>query len=96
MSSHLEIRKPSGRELIPLGGGRVTVGKSSANLVALKDDSTVSRFHAVLENLGSLGRSGMWVVATAPISTAKGFLPNGSCVLETNCEWAIHGWSSGR
>jgi pSer/pThr/pTyr-binding forkhead associated (FHA) protein len=53
MSSHLEIRKPSGRELIPLGGGRVTVGKSSANLVVLKDDSTVSRFHAVLENLGS-------------------------------------------
>jgi pSer/pThr/pTyr-binding forkhead associated (FHA) protein len=53
MSSHLEIRKPSGRELIPLGGERVTVGKASANLVSLKDDSTVSRFHAVLENLGS-------------------------------------------
>jgi pSer/pThr/pTyr-binding forkhead associated (FHA) protein len=53
MSSHLEIRKPSGRELIPLGGQRVTVGKASANLVSLKDDSTVSRFHAVLENLGS-------------------------------------------
>jgi pSer/pThr/pTyr-binding forkhead associated (FHA) protein len=53
MSSHLEIRKPSGRELIPLGGQRVTVGKASANVVSLKDDSTVSRFHAVLENLGS-------------------------------------------
>jgi len=53
MSSHLEIQKPSGRELITLSGQRVTVGKASANLVSLKHDSTVSRFHAVLENLGS-------------------------------------------
>lgn len=53
MSSHLEIRKPLGRELIPLAGTRVTVGKGSANDLVLKDDSTVSRFHAVLENLGS-------------------------------------------
>ena len=52
MLSHLEIRKPSGRELITLSGQRVTVGKSSTNLVSLKDDSTVSRLHAVLENLG--------------------------------------------
>jgi FHA domain len=53
MSSHLEIRTPSGRELITLSGQRVTVGKASANVVSLKHDSTVSRFHAVLENLGS-------------------------------------------
>lgn len=52
MSSHLEIWKPSGRELITLSGERVTVGKASTNLVSLKDDSTVSRVHAVLENLG--------------------------------------------
>src|SRR3979411_3147097 len=53
MSSHLEIWKPSGRELISLSGQRVTVGKASTNLVSLEHDSTVSRFHAVLENLGS-------------------------------------------
>jgi hypothetical protein len=53
MSSHLEIRTPSGRDLINLSGQRVTVGKASSNVVALKNDSTVSRFHAVLENLGS-------------------------------------------
>jgi DNA-binding CsgD family transcriptional regulator len=52
MRSHLEIWKPSGRELITLGGERVTVGKSSTNLVSLNHDSTVSRVHAVLENLG--------------------------------------------
>lgn len=52
MSSHLEIWKPSGRQLVSLGGERVTVGKSSTNLVCLDHDSTVSRVHAVFENLG--------------------------------------------
>jgi pSer/pThr/pTyr-binding forkhead associated (FHA) protein len=52
MSSHLEIWKPSGRELITLSGQRVTVGQASTNLVSLKHDATVSRLHAVLENLG--------------------------------------------
>ena len=52
MPSHLEIWNPAGRELITLGGERVTVGKSSTNLVSLNHDSTVSRVHAVLENLG--------------------------------------------
>ncbi len=53
MSSHLEVWSPAGRELIPLADARVTIGKSSTNLVALVHDSTVSRLHAVLENLGS-------------------------------------------
>lgn len=52
MPSHLEIWKPSGRQLLPLGGERVTVGKSSTNVVSLDHDSTVSRVHAVFENLG--------------------------------------------
>ena len=52
MSSHLKIWKPSGRELITLSGQRVTVGQASTNLVSLKHDATVSRLHAVLENLG--------------------------------------------
>lgn len=52
MPSHLEIWKPSGRELFSLDGQRVTIGKSSTNTVALQHDSTVSRLHAVLENLG--------------------------------------------
>ena len=52
MSSHLEVSKPSGRELIQLSGQRVTVGKASTNMVSLEHDETVSRLHAVLENLG--------------------------------------------
>jgi hypothetical protein len=38
--------------LITLSGQRVTVGKASTNIVSLEQDSTVSRLHAVLENLG--------------------------------------------
>ncbi|OBF96384.1 FHA domain-containing protein [Mycolicibacterium flavescens] len=52
MSSHLEISRPSGRELVALSGERVTLGKASTNAVALEHDETVSRLHAVLENLG--------------------------------------------
>ena len=39
MSSHLEIWKPSGRELITLSGQRVIVGQASTNLVSLKHDA---------------------------------------------------------
>ena len=53
MSSHLEVFKPSGRELVPLTGERVTLGKASTNVVALEHDATVSRLHAILENHGS-------------------------------------------
>ncbi len=52
MSSHLEVSKPSGRELVPLNGQRVTLGKASTNDVSLEHDDTVSRLHAVFENLG--------------------------------------------
>jgi hypothetical protein len=52
MSFLLEVWKPSGRELIPLTGRQVTVGKASTTVVSLKHDTTVSRLHAVLENFG--------------------------------------------
>ena len=52
MSSHLDVWKPSGRELVALSGQRVTVGKASTNVVSLEHDTTVSRVHAVLENFG--------------------------------------------
>jgi pSer/pThr/pTyr-binding forkhead associated (FHA) protein len=53
VSAHLEVSKPSGRELIPLSGLRLTLGKASTNDVSLEHDPTVSRLHAVLENHGS-------------------------------------------
>src|ERR1700740_2105028 len=53
MFAHLEIWKPSGRELFMLSGQRVTVGKAATNLLSLEHDATVSRLHAILENFGS-------------------------------------------
>ncbi|MDX1882421.1 FHA domain-containing protein [Mycolicibacterium sp. 120270] len=53
MSSHLEVNRPSGRELIPLEGPRMTLGKASTNAVMLDHDPTVSRLHAILENHGA-------------------------------------------
>jgi hypothetical protein len=53
LSSHLEVWKPSGRELIPLTGHRVTLGKASTNDVSLQHDPTVSRLHAILDDHGS-------------------------------------------
>jgi pSer/pThr/pTyr-binding forkhead associated (FHA) protein len=52
MSSHLEVCRPSGRQLIALTGQRVTVGKLLTSVVSLDQDATVSRVHAVLENFG--------------------------------------------
>lgn len=52
MSSHLEVWKPSGRELVTLSGQRVTLGKAQTNDISLEHDATVSRVHAVLENFG--------------------------------------------
>jgi pSer/pThr/pTyr-binding forkhead associated (FHA) protein len=53
MSAHLEVWKPSGRELFALDGDRVTLGKAATNTVALEHDATVSRLHAILENHGA-------------------------------------------
>jgi len=52
MSSHLEVCRSSGRQLIALTGQRVTVGKLSSSVISLDQDATVSRVHAVLENFG--------------------------------------------
>ncbi|UXA14470.1 FHA domain-containing protein [Mycobacterium sp. SMC-8] len=53
MSSHVEVFRPAGRELVPLAGQRVTLGKAPSNAIALEHDDTVSRLHAVFENLGA-------------------------------------------
>ena len=52
MNYHLEVWKPSGRELIALTGNRVTVGKLATCAVSLDYDALVSRMHALLENFG--------------------------------------------
>ena len=93
MSSHLEVLKPSGRELIPLNGERVTLGKASTNVVALEHDDTVSRLHAILENLGSAWSIRDVGSRNGTFSTARRSPPNVFCVPATRCASASHGWS---
>src|SRR3954453_13134384 len=82
MSYHLEVSKPSGRELIPLAGQRVTVGKLPSCVVSLGPYATVSRMHALLEkfrfawsirDLGS--RNGSYV--NGETLTEERLLPSG-------------------
>jgi DNA-binding CsgD family transcriptional regulator len=47
--AEVEIWRLSGRSVVTLEGDRVTVGKAAENTIALADDPTLSRLHAVLE-----------------------------------------------
>jgi DNA-binding CsgD family transcriptional regulator len=52
MAGYLEVWTSAGRELVPLGAGRLTLGADPANDLALPADPTLSRLHAVLERYG--------------------------------------------
>ena len=56
MDGHLEVWAPAGRTLLPLASRRCTIG-SSADCDLVIDDSSVSRTHLLLEQLG-----GAWFV----------------------------------
>ncbi len=49
MGAEVEVWTLSGRTVVGLDGERLTVGKGTENHVALPDDATVSRLHAVFE-----------------------------------------------
>lgn len=49
MQAYIEIWGRGGARLVPLDGGRVTLGRASTNDVQLADDQQVSRLHAVFE-----------------------------------------------
>jgi pSer/pThr/pTyr-binding forkhead associated (FHA) protein len=49
MAAYLEVWTPTGRELVALEAGRLTLGTDQANDLALPADPTLSRLHAVLE-----------------------------------------------
>jgi DNA-binding CsgD family transcriptional regulator len=53
MAAYLEVWTPAGRELVPLGAGRLTLGADPANDLTLPADPTLSRLHAVLERYGA-------------------------------------------
>lgn len=48
--AEVEIWQLSGRSVVVLDGGRVTIGKADENGISIDGDSTVSRLHAVLEH----------------------------------------------
>jgi DNA-binding transcriptional ArsR family regulator len=52
MADHLEVWGAGRPRLVALAGERVTIGKAAANHVALPEDPSVSRLHAVLERYG--------------------------------------------
>lgn len=52
MQAYLERWTTAGREVRPLDGARLTIGRHASNGVALDSDAEVSRVHAVVELLG--------------------------------------------
>jgi DNA-binding NarL/FixJ family response regulator len=74
VTTYLEAWKPSGPELVPLEGDRVTIGKGSGNDVVLTGDGTVSRMHAALERFGA-----GWCLRD--LGSRNGTLVNGERVL---------------
>ena len=43
MTAFLEVWRPAGADLVPLGGDRITVGRAAGNDIVLSDDGQVSR-----------------------------------------------------
>jgi DNA-binding CsgD family transcriptional regulator len=53
IAAYLEVWTPTGRELVALETGRLTLGTDPANDLPLPADPTLSRLHAVLERYGA-------------------------------------------
>lgn len=70
MSGFLEVWRPSGSDLVPLMGERLTIGRSEDNDVVLAEDGQVSRVHALLDRLG-----GGWSVRD--VGSSNGTFVNG-------------------
>lgn len=74
LQAFLEVWRPSGREMVELGGVRLRIGKNAANDLVLDHDPTVSRLHAVVENHGSA-----WSIRD--LGSRNGTLVNGEPLL---------------
>lgn len=73
MAGYLEQWTATGRQVRPLEGTRLTIGRHPSNDVVLDDDAGVSRVHAVLEDVGPT-----WVVRD--LSSRNGTRVNGDLV----------------
>ena len=72
----LEILQPRGYANVTLDGDRLTIGKSDDNDLAIADDPTLSRHHALLERVGAA-----WSVSD--LGAKNGTLVNGQRVVGT-------------
>jgi len=70
VDGQLEVWRPDGRELVPLQGERLTIGRADTNQVAIESDPELSRLHAVLEPVG-----GGWCVRD--LASSNGTFVNG-------------------
>ncbi len=71
--AHLDVHGPGGVERVVLRGGRMTIGRDPSNDIALTDDPTASRRHAVFEELPA----GWWV---SDVGSLNGTWVNGERV----------------
>ena len=72
----LEILRPKGHQNVTLDGERLTIGKSDDNDLAIGEDPTVSRHHALLERVGVA-----WSISD--LGAKNGTLVNGQRVIGT-------------
>lgn len=77
MTAFLEVRGPSGVELVPLTDAPVTIGRAQGNTVVLGADLQVSSLHAIVEPVGAgwcvrdLGSRNGTLIAGEPILGAR-------------------------
>lgn len=67
----LEVLSPDGQDVVELDGERLTIGRSDTNDLVVKEDSSMSRYHAVLELFGT-----GWYIQD--LDSLNGVLVNGS------------------
>ena len=67
----LEVLSPDGQDFVELDGDKLTIGRSDTMDLVVKEDSSLSREHAVLEHLGT-----SWYIED--LCSTNGVLVNGS------------------
>lgn len=89
MQAYLEWWTTAGREVRPLDGARLTIGRHASNGVALDGDAEVSRVHAALEQVGP-----SWAVrdlGSRNGTRVNGDLTNGDRLLRSGDEILVGG-----